>query len=506
VEACFTVASSGLRRERELGSWLPGFAATLLAACYEVVFRQTDAYLGPSLAPPRALSIALGLAGLAAGGWGGARAARGATMRAPLLLKLAVALSLVLAASGPAWFLAFQRPALMPLVAIALPSLAGALAGAALGALAQSGWLSYRELGSLRLLLSPLPLFGAVLVVVAAALGLSHCGLWRAGAAYALALPLFAAASARFHDLLCDPTPPGLRPAWLAIAAATASLGSAQAYVPGLLVAGYPNEIVWSDATGEVVVVSAQNTFQLFQARQLRVTSGDDYRLAELAVHPALANQRSPSRVLVVGPAGGFLEREVLRYRSVTQVVSISECPTASFRSSLWPAARGSLTDPRLSFVEAEVLPWLEQHQQTFDAIVVSQAVPTSHLEGKLFTRYFFELLAARISEGGVIAVQATSQAASPRTFATIYASIQATQLVTVAYEAPVPLLGALSFVLGRRGPISLHLRGLPSGLQYLHEHAVSAAPAPDSGPLTTLDQQRAVELWHLEQSALGDL
>jgi spermidine synthase len=501
------VANSARRRAFELGVWLPSLAVSLLAACYEVVFRQTDAYLGPALSLPRSASISCGVVGFALGAWLGNRWAQRYARASQLLVWLSAALSVSLSLSGAAWFAAFAWPMAMPFVALGLPAVVASLAGATLATLANGGWLAYRELGSITLLLAPLPLLTGALVAVAGAIALSHAGLWRAAIALALTLTLTTSAARRFHDFLCDAAPPTLGASALALAVASASLVAAQAYVPPRLVATYPSEVVWSDRSGEAVVVSAQNTLQLFQAHQLRLTSADDYRLAELAVHPALTNLRAPRRVLLLGPAGGLLEREALRYPTVTRVVSVAEGDGASFRRALWSARRGATQDPRLRFVDAEILPWLEQHTDPFDAIVVSLPAPVSYREGKHYTRYFFELLAARLGPRGVLAVQAPSRASLPQTFATIHASLRAANLHTAGYEAPVPLLGALSFLLARREAISLELQGLPSGLQYLSRGASYLHPlAQDQpAPLTTLDHLRAVELWHTERSAAGD-
>jgi hypothetical protein len=69
-----------------------------------------------------------------------------------------------------------------------------------------------------------------------------------------------------------------------------------------------------------------------------------------------------------------------------------------------------------------------------------------------------------------------------------------------------------LSFIMATRtGALCVEPQGLPPGLLFLdrlglERNLARAAPANSgSAPISTLDDQRAVELWHREQSALGN-
>ena len=508
------MASSGQERDAGLAAFLPLFGLTLLGAGHELVVRQTDAYLCPGLGAPRSLRLGLGLGSLALGLWLGRRALPRAACRTRLLLRLVTALSLTCSASGALWFWAFQTPAALGLVALALPTLAGVLSGAALGALLSGLGLAYRELGSIRWLLAPLPLFGALAFALLAAVSRSYAGLWRAAAGFGVVCSLLCLLLGRFSSYFSDRAPPAPAPAGVALAGAAVSLAVAQAFVPASVLARYPSEVVWTaGADHELVITSAQNTFQLFEAGQLRLSSADAYRLAELAVHPVLSRAKPGRRVLLLGPAGDVLEYAVLRHASVRELVSLSETDVGRFAATRWPeSAHGRLSDPRLRRVIAEPLPWLEQGPGGFDTIIVALPAPASHAEGKYYTAYFYQLLERHLSPTGALVVQATSRAALPQTFATIRETLRANgaALTGSEYEAQIPLQGAVSFIVAARTPFVPSAARLPRGLSFVDGPALarsftlSAAPS-SSAPISTLDHQRAVETFHHEQAALGN-
>jgi spermidine synthase len=489
------------------------FAAALLAAAYEVGARQTDAYLGPSLSTSRGLALALTAAFLALGFVGGRRMLQRTAARGRLLMRFASLTCLVCSASAALWFCGFSEPRVLPFVACVLPSLVGLGVGATSGALLRATALAYRELQGVRLLLAPVPLLLAVGLGLAGSTALSYLGLWRAAATVSGVLAGLALLVPRFADYLADAQRPARWPCIAALGASVVSFAAAQAFVPAQVLAHYPAEVVWADADAELVVISAQNTFELFESKQLALSSADDYRYAEVAVHPLLSVLRPRGRVLVLGPAGGSLEREALRYRNVAEVVSLSETDGRGFRASLWPqsGSASALADSRLRFVVAEPLPWLEGTTQRFDAILVSQPAPATASEGKYYTRYFYQLLAEHLTERGALVVQATSRSALPGTFAVIRDTLQGAGLSTISYEAPIPLLGAVSFLIATRhdGP-KLDAPTLPAGLRFVDvsvlRRAFSPPPSePARASISTLHEQHAIEAWHHEQLSLGN-
>jgi len=221
-----------------------------------------------------------------------------------------------------------------------------------------------------------------------------------------------------------------------------------------------------------VVVTSGPTGVRLYLNGNLQFHSRDEYRYHEALVHPALAAQGAPRRVLVLGGGDGMAVREVLRYPSVEQVVLVELDPhiVALFRDhELLRRLNGdSLHSPKLTIVQADAFTWLDGHDgEMFDAIVIDFPDPTNFSLGKLYTTTFYERVDRHLAAGGFAVVQTTSPLIARRSFWTVVATIEATGLTATPYHAHVPSFGEWGFVLMGRRPWQPP-RTLPPGLRFL--------------------------------------
>jgi len=178
----------------------------------------------------------------------------------------------------------------------------------------------------------------------------------------------------------------------------------------------------------EEVVVSVTTPFQrcvLWRSKTLGlcVTIDDDLQSTEMdcsayheaLVHPAMLLHGAPRKVLICGGGEGATAREVLRYRSVQQVVmvDIDEVFVDLCKQYLDAWHRGAFDDPRLEVRFEDIFEVLAQSDETYDVIigdltdVVDEIAP-----GKSFHSVaFYESLAKRLRPGGVIATQGSALA-----------------------------------------------------------------------------------------------
>jgi len=227
-----------------------------------------------------------------------------------------------------------------------------------------------------------------------------------------------------------------------------------------------------------VVVTSGPTGVRLFLNANLQFHSRDEYRYHEALVHPALAAQGAPRKVLVLGGGDGMAAREVLKHPSVEQVVLVELDPhiVALFRDHelLQHLNDGALRSPKLTVVQADAFTWLDGNDEMFDAIVIDFPDPTSFSLGKLYTTTFYQRVDHHLSAGGFAVVQTTSPLLARRSFWTVVATVEAVGLTATPYHAHVPSFGEWGFVLMSRRPWQPP-RVLPPGLRFLTVEGLSA-------------------------------
>jgi spermidine synthase len=335
----------------------------------------------------------------------------------------------------------------------------------------------FRERYALKELVSQVLTFdylGALVVAVAFPLLLvPQLGLVRTGVFFGLlnaavaawALWLFRAQlpAFRLHVLACVATVAALVAAMLGADALT-SWAEDRFYGDGVIVRE-------SSDYQRVVVTSGAGGVRLFLNGNLQFHSRDEYRYHEALVHPALAAQGAPRKVLVLGGGDGMAVREVLKYPQVEQVTLVELDPhiTRLFANSelLSGLNQGALRSPKLHLVNADAFTWLESNDEMFDAIVIDFPDPTNFSLGKLYTTSFYQRVDQHLAAGGFAVVQTTSPLLARRSFWTVVATIEAVGLTATPYHAHVPSFGEWGFVILGRRPWQPP-RQLPEGLRFL--------------------------------------
>ncbi len=235
----------------------------------------------------------------------------------------------------------------------------------------------------------------------------------------------------------------------------------------------YGDDIVVRESSDyqRVVVTAGAGGVRLYLNGNLQFHSRDEYRYHEALVHPALAAQGAPRKVLVLGGGDGMAVREVLKYPQVEQITLVELDPhiTRLFaeRDMLARLNQGALRSPKLRIVHADAFTWLESADEMFDAIVVDFPDPTNFSLGKLYTTSFYQRLDQRLAAGGFAVVQTTSPLIARRSFWTVVTTIEAVGLRALPYHAHVPSFGEWGFVIASRRPWQPP-RSLPPGLRFL--------------------------------------
>lgn len=234
-------------------------------------------------------------------------------------------------------------------------------------------------------------------------------------------------------------------------------------------VASYQEPVVYAESSRfqRIVITRRGSDLRLYLNGNLQFSSRDEYRYHEALVHPALGRVARPANVLILGGGDGLAAREVLRNPRVERItlVDLDPAMTRLFAQSpmLTELNRGSLTDPRLTVINADGFRWAREARGTYDAIIVDFPDPVDFSVGKLYTESFYRELSRLLAPDGMAVIQSTSPLVAPKSFWTVSTTLEAAGLQTRAYHAYVPSFGEWGFTLAAHRPIS-HQADVPSG------------------------------------------
>lgn len=235
----------------------------------------------------------------------------------------------------------------------------------------------------------------------------------------------------------------------------------------------YADEIVFARTTPyqRIVMTAWKSDLRLFLNANLQFSSRDEYRYHEALVHPGLAAVADARRVLVLGGGDGLALREVLRYPSVRHVTLVDLDPEMtrlfSTHAQLRQLNAGSLSDPRVTVVNADAFTWLDAPGEPFDFAVVDFPDPSNFSLGKLYTTTFYRMLQRRLAPDATFVVQATSPLFARHAFWCIVTTIEQAGFTAAPYHVYVPSFGEWGFVLaGTRTPTVPTT--LPADLRFL--------------------------------------
>ncbi len=139
-------------------------------------------------------------------------------------------------------------------------------------------------------------------------------------------------------------------------------------------------------------------------------STADEFLYHEPLVQPAMVQHGGPRRVLVLGGGEGATLREVLRWKTVQQVVmiDIDEQVVDACRQHLAPMHQGAFDDPRTELIIGDALAYLDAADTLFDVVISDLSDPIE--EGpsfKLFTKEYFQKVHRVLADGGAFVVQA---------------------------------------------------------------------------------------------------
>lgn len=141
-------------------------------------------------------------------------------------------------------------------------------------------------------------------------------------------------------------------------------------------------------------------------------SQGDERIYHESLVHPALAAVSNPREVLILGGGEGATLREVLRNPSIARctMVDIDPLVIELAKKYLPEWADGAFDDVRARVIVGDALAFMRADQDRYDVVISDLTEPLEDSPSNaLFNDSVFGLIKARLREGGVYVLQAST-------------------------------------------------------------------------------------------------
>lgn len=179
---------------------------------------------------------------------------------------------------------------------------------------------------------------------------------------------------------------------------------------------------------------------------KIQSSEADEFIYHEALVQPAMITHPSPETVFIAGGGEGATLREVLSHSTVKRavMVDIDEEVIALCKKYLPDHSRGSFKDRRTELHHVDAREYLANSHDLFDIIIIDLPDPIE--EGPaylLYTREFYHLVLERLTNDGIISVQAGSAAWTELlNFTAVNNTLKSVFSIVCPYHVDVPAFG----------------------------------------------------------------
>jgi spermidine synthase len=145
---------------------------------------------------------------------------------------------------------------------------------------------------------------------------------------------------------------------------------------------------------------------------KIQSSERDEFVYHETLVQPAMMAHPKPEAVFIAGGGEGATLREVLRHKSVKKAVmaDVDEMVTTLSKKYLPHEAGNSFEDKRTELYHVDARGFLENAKGKYDVIIIDLPDPIEEGPASLlFTQEFYQAVRSKLTENGLISVQAGS-------------------------------------------------------------------------------------------------
>ncbi|KAL6054366.1 Aminopropyl transferase [Balamuthia mandrillaris] len=138
----------------------------------------------------------------------------------------------------------------------------------------------------------------------------------------------------------------------------------------------------------------------------IQATERDEFAYQEMMAHLPLCAHPDPKKVLVIGGGDGGVLREIAKHQCVEEIticeidaLVIEQCKT------YMPSMAVGYKDPRVNVHVGDGFKFLDEHQNSFDVIIVDSSDPVGPAQS-LFEKPFYMKMHKALRDGGIVCTQ----------------------------------------------------------------------------------------------------
>ena len=241
----------------------------------------------------------------------------------------------------------------------------------------------------------------------------------------------------------------------------------------------------------ERIIIGESKAFGRFMV----LKEGEDYTFqiaekwdfySEMLVHVPLCAHPKPERVLIIGGGDGSTLREVMKHRSVKEVIMVDiDEKIVDIGRNLLKIDKGAFRDPRLKIIINDAFSFVQKYEgPAFDVIIGDYTDPYEDTPASVLIKdEFYDGLKRIISPDGILSMQSGSPIFQYDILSTVFKKIKARFQRTLIYISPVPFYpgGIWSYVIASDSiDPSYPRRESPDTIFYNHQIHISAFKLPN--------------------------
>lgn len=181
----------------------------------------------------------------------------------------------------------------------------------------------------------------------------------------------------------------------------------------------------------------------LFIDGKAQLSELDEYIYHESLVHPTLFSHPCPKKILIIGGGDGGALREVLKHKTVEEVilVDIDKEMIELSKKYLFKINRNAFEDERVSIVIDDGRKYLSNTDAHFDIIIIDLTDPYG-ATSKLYTLEFYIECKKKLRDNGMLVTHSESPYLLQDHFLRIYKTLSVVFKYAKAYGSWIPSFG----------------------------------------------------------------